>query len=174
MKKFFVLLLMIIFLPTICFAANLLSEEDVATFNDMHNNPSNYLAAGGIGTGLSVYINKNSIDVQQYAPPNYIIAFTRIIYSVLPDGRGSYRKFAQPHLFRYKYNIDEQKMYYYSERDSKWEYIVPVASGPSRSWTSMGEIVFYLAYNRSFYNEPVSVPLNYYLENGKWITFEDK
>ncbi len=173
MKKFFILLWAIILLPTICFSANRLN--DTATLNDMRNNPLNYLAVGNISREISLYINKNSINVQEYSPPNYIIAFTEVAYIVPLNAKSPNEISAQPYLRRYKYNLDEQKMYR-ELKDSDgnfidWEEVIPVSKGPNISYTAKGEIVFCLAYNRSFYDEPVTIYLQFYLKNGRWLTF---
>lgn len=175
MKKFFTLLLATIFLPTICFAANLLGEEDAATLNDMRNNPLNYLAVGSIGREISLYIDKNSIHVQEYAPPNCIIAFMEVAYIVPINAKNPYKISAHTSLRRYKYNLDEQKMYR-ELKDSggnlvEWQEVIPVSSGVDIPFTAKGEVAFCLAYNRSFYDDPMTIYLQFYLKNKRWLTF---
>lgn len=175
MKKFFTLLLAIIFLPTICFAANLLGEEDKVTLNDLRNNPLNYLAVGSSDREISLYIDKNSIHVQEYAPPNYIIAFTEVAYSVPINAKSPSEISARTYLVRYKYNLDEQKMYRElkdsDENFIEWQEVIPVSSGADIPFTAKGEVAFCLAYNRSFYDEPMTIYLQFYLKNKRWLTF---
>ena len=164
-------------------SAFVLGELDMNILEDMKKNPSNYIFFGGVGTGVSVYIDRRSLDVQQYSPPNYIISFKKIFYSVQPDLEkklGNYKITTSYAIDRYKYNFNERKMYVeYLYRNGKldthWEYIEPTKSGTSgqRSIVSGGEIIFYLAYNMSFYNEPISELLKEYLKTGQWKTFDE-
>ena len=154
--KFFIFLLSI-FLPATCLAS---------TLNDMHNNPLNYLAAGSLNREISLYIDKNSIYIQKSAPPNYIIAFTEIAYIVPVNAKSPSEISVQTYLCRYKFNLDEQKMY--QENGNDWQEIIP--SSTNIPFIAKGEIIFCLAYNKSFYDVPTTIYLQFYLKNGRWLT----
>lgn len=151
--KFFIFLLM--FFPATCLAS---------TLNDMHNNPLNYLTAGSLNREVSLYIDKNSISIQKSAP-NYIIAFTEIAYIVPINAKNPSEISAQTYLRRYKFNLNEQKMY--QEIGNDWQEIIP----SNTTLTAKGEIIFCLAFNKTFFNEPLSIYLQFYLKNGRWLTF---
>ena len=148
-------------------------KRDHNLFVDMYDNPTRYIAFGGVGTGVSVFIDRDSIDVQKYEPPIYIIAFRKIYFSVQPSGAA-----AGSRIERYMYNYDERKMYQeFLYRDGNyaphWELIDPKRDGTSgaRSLIAAGEILFCLAYNMSFYDKPESYFLQEYFKRGTWITF---
>ena len=62
----------------------------------------------------------------------------------------------------------------YYDGKIEWDLIDPKKSGTSgaRSMISAGEIIFYLAYNMSFYEKPESYYLQEFFKRGEWITFD--
>lgn len=130
---------------------------DSETLADMNQNPRSYILYGGLGSGVSCYIYKKSIDVQKYAPPEYIISFKNINYVAF---RGVTAKTS---IKRYKYNFDEKKMYWeVNDKDgiTRWELLDIISlqngTGGARSILAAGEIAFYLAYNISFFDTPIT------------------
>jgi len=150
---------------------------DPALLADMQKNPKNYIALGGAGTGLSLYMERNSINVHKYDPPYYIIAFKQVSYNVYPTGKG-WAKGAESEIVRYSYDIKNKKMYreniyYLQNKREKWEYINPqqLSTSGGKSIFTGGEIAFYLAYNICFYNEPKSSYLQEFFKSGSWVDF---
>lgn len=162
----------LIFLSGNCFAR---WENDPTLLADMRTNSQNYIGIGGAGTGLSIWLCKKSFDIQQYAPPKYIIAVQWADYSVQSSGTSAYLGMKR----RYLYNYDERKIYV-EETDEKgntgWKYLDPKkANGPSVSLDSKdiasAEYAFYFSYNMSFFKEPVSNGLKRYIETGDLYIF---
>lgn len=154
-----------------CFA-RVPGNPDPETLADMNQNPKNYILYGGLGSGVACYICKNSIDVQKYAPPEYIIAFKNVNYIAF---RGVTAKTS---IKRYKYNFDEKKIYLeVNNKDgiTEWELLDTVSlqngTGGARSILAAGEIAFYLVYNKSFFTEPLT-DFAKKIINGNPICFE--
>ena len=70
---FYVLIILVLFSPLKCNAS-----RDILT--DMYNNPSRYITYGHVGTGFTVLIDRNSLNVHLYNPPYYIIAVTSVMH----------------------------------------------------------------------------------------------
>ncbi|MBR1421157.1 MAG: hypothetical protein IJ575_08935 [Selenomonadaceae bacterium] len=179
-RKFCLMIAMIFsMLPTIVHA----TDSDVL-LADMYAHPENYIYyhSMGLGTGLraSDYINRNSIDVQEYDPPNYIIAFNRIMQDVNAN-LGTIRESARDRITRYSYDLDSKKMYIEKCEDGvcHWEYLDPAQMNYSRfieGDIAGGELAFYLAYHQSFYDEFKSLIVKRFVEEGtspvRLINFE--
>lgn len=147
---------------TTCFAS--LAEE-------LDNNP-NYIYYGGAGTGTAFFMDKSSLVVNKYEPPIYIIAFISIDYSTgLLKGRVSESVRSKTMWFKYDYDLRRM----YSGRPNtdgtfSWEYINPKDVNINSAINAMvtgGEIAFYLAYNMSFYDEPVTFLTKKYINSHK-------
>ena len=139
--------------------------------DDLENNP-NYIYYGGAGTGISFFLDKTSINVNKYEPPVYIIAFINMSYSAgFP--KGGRPESVTPITVWYKYNYDSRKMYLGRQQVDgtfSWEYINPQEVNTNSAINSMvtgGELAFYLAYNRSFYDEPISFLAKQYINSHK-------
>ena len=148
MKKLFSIFIVlgILMFSTTCFAS---------AFNEVYfNGNKNYISFDG-GMGRIWYVVANTINVQRYNPPEYIIAID--IVQVNPENNTMGRQRTE----RFLYNYDLQEMYIESYNPENktyyWEYLkdpekavkVHVSSMP----ISMGEIAFALAYNMSFYKD---------------------
>lgn len=153
MKKIFSVFILagIMMFSTTCFAS---------MFDDLKNN-SNYIYYGGAGTGISFFLDKTSINVNKYEPPVYIIAFINMSYSAgFP--KGGTPESVSPKTVWYKYNYDSRKMYLGRQNVDgilSWEYIDPQEVNLNSTLNSVvtgGELAFYLAYNMSFYDKPVT------------------
>lgn len=172
--KILVLLVMTIFLVAgNCFARGL-GENDPSLLADMRANPRNYIALGGAGTGVSVWLYKKSLDVQRYNPPIYNIAMQWVMYSV--QGSGTTASWAGK--YQYLYDYEQQKIYVYEPEKKNWRSLnTKDANGPSVSIDSKhietAEFAFYWAYNMSFFKEPVSNGLKMYIES-EGNTFADR
>ena len=153
MKKLFSIFIMlgIMMISTTCFAS---------LYEDLKNDP-NYIYYGGAGTGISFFLDKTSINVNKYEPPVYIIAFINMSYSAgFP--KGGTPESVSPKTVWYKYNYDSRKMYLGRQNVDgilSWEYIDPQEVNLNSTLNSVvtgGELAFYLAYNMSFYDKPVT------------------
>lgn len=153
MKKLFSIFIVlgILMFSTTCFAS---------LYEDLKNDP-NYIYYGGAGTGISFFLDKTSINVNKYEPPIYIIAFINMSYSAgFP--KGGTPESVSPKTVWYKYNYDSRKMYLGRQNVDgilSWEYIDPQEVNLNSTLNSVvtgGELAFYLAYNMSFYDKPVT------------------
>ncbi len=80
-----------------CFAWS----NDPSVYKALHENPQNYIYYGYTGPGGTLYIDKSSINVHRYDPPNYIIAFSSVSYDRFPSGN-----YANSSLVRYSFNYE--------------------------------------------------------------------
>ena len=107
--------------------------------------------------GVAWYVDRNSLVVQKYDPPQYIIAVNVVTASSAYNdendfyngGRGKITKVA---TMRFFYNWDLREMYIDTTGKDGWRYL-----NPNGSWAETGvsmpagEIAFYLAYKMRFY-----------------------
>ena len=161
MKKIISLLagiLLILLLTTNAFAFGKIANSD-AILTDMYANLGKYIRYGGASTGLSFLIDRTSINVHKYNPPEYIISARQITH--FNSGRNDkYEQIEYDGYVRYRYEYDKRKMYREVKNDNgvlKWELVDPSASKSYHddNWVALGEIMFYLAYNMSFYDSPI-------------------
>lgn len=153
MKKLFSMFIMlrIMMFSTTCFAS---------LYEDLKNNP-NYIYYGGGGTGISFFMDKSSLIVNKYEPPIYIIAFISMNYSA-GFTKSGVPETVHPKVVWYKYNYNLRRMYLGKpniDGTFSWEYIDTKNTNIDSALNSIiagGEIAFYIAYNMSFYNKPVT------------------
>lgn len=104
------------------------------------------LCDGYMGTGW--YVDRSSLSVQEYAPPEYIIAIN--VVTVHDADRGN-TVINGVKTNRFLYDYDSKRMYV--DNDGSWRYL-----NPNGSWAETGismpagELAFALAYNMKFYN----------------------
>lgn len=156
LKKIF-LTAMILLVATTVFAMRTLDNSD-EILGELYENPSRYIRYGGASIGLSFYIDKESVNVHQYAPPKYIIAARKITHH--NNGQGG-EDIEGDSVLRYFYDYDARKMYVESKDKNgilSWKLIDPSKSKSYHddNWVAAGEIMFYLAYNMSFYDKPAT------------------
>lgn len=182
MKKFFIgVVLSVLFVAQSAFALPF-GEESPEILADMYKNPAHYVCIGTDNFGLSYYLDKTTINVHEYAPPNYIIAFKTMYHLLASDGRNvsEHAGYSRNPIIRYKYDYSSRKMYvekFDSAGNSYWKYVdvSPLSKEQQRKMNggdfrsrareiSSGEIAFYLAYNMSFFDEPVMA--KDFIENG--------
>lgn len=145
-----IIILTILMISSVCLAA---SAKEI-----YFNGDKNYIQYDS-GMGRIWYVIANTVNVQKYNPPEYIVAID--VVQVNPENNAMSRHQTK----RFKYNYDLQKMYiemYNPENKTYyWEYIKDphervkyhVADIP------MGELTFAIAYNMSFYKDG---PLSWY------------
>lgn len=155
--KILVLLVVIIFLAAShCFAFGKIDNADVI-LADMYANPSRYIRYGGASTGLSFLIDRISVKSDKYAPPEYIITARTITH--YNSGRNDrYEQIEADKIVRYRYDYCSRQMWVEALDENGnlyWKNIDPSKSQNYHddNWVSLGEILFYLVYNMSFYDE---------------------
>ena len=184
MKKFLELLVMfvlIFMIPSEIFAQNLpvvLSGSNKILLEDMSAHPSNYVFIGGGGPDRILYVSKPSIDVQQYAPPKYIISVKRItIYNIgRRDANNNWytQRSAEVGTCRYLYDYNAKKIYVESNSNGKasWQ-LIDLSQANKGNVSPIGkdirtaEFAFYLAYKKSFFDKPLSDEFRVYIDEGK-------
>lgn len=164
MKRVFSIFILIgvMMFSTTCFASN----SSTILIDNLKNDP-NYIYIGGVGSGYAILLDKTSINVHEYNPPHYTIAFIRIDYSNIPIREPIEAIKSSVQIYHYDY--DTRKIY--SEGTNKKRYYVdPIdlsKTNGGRSMLAEAELVFYLAYNMSFFDEPISPKAKEYINTHK-------
>lgn len=108
----------------------------------------NYILVDG-HMGVAWYLDRSSLYVEKYEPPQYIIAVN--VCQVNGADRGN-TAISRVLTERFFYNWDLRQMYVDRDGSSNWRYL-----DPNGSWASTGivmpagEMAFYLAYDMRFY-----------------------
>lgn len=99
--------------------------------------------------GTAWYIDRSSLVVEKYEPPQYIIAVNVVTVDNADRGNTEINKVR---TFRFFYNSDKCEMYVDRDNNDNWRYLKPLGSW-AESGVSMpaGEIAYALAYNVKFY-----------------------
>lgn len=162
------------FLATLFFASSLLvsgncfaefsGESDPVLIANLNQNRANYINCGA--ENISYSVDKTSLNVLKYEPPEYIISINLVIQSSNGLSGTDAMMLAKTQTRQFRYNYNERRMYVKRTDDSGaayWIFIDPkvvgTPEGYKNDWdTDMaaGEIAFYLAYNMSFFDKPVS------------------
>ena len=179
MKKIFnfILIGVIILASSTSFAFGRI-ENSNAILAEMRSNSNNFIRYGGQSIGISFFLAKNSISVVKYQPPQYIISIRNITHYT---GANS-EVIEGDDIIRYSYDYNNRKMYIeLQDRETSninWVYIDPkiigTHAGYKQNWDSYmaaGEIAFYLAYNMSFFDEPLTYVFKNYIQ-GKRTYYE--
>ncbi|WP_101913307.1 hypothetical protein [Megasphaera vaginalis (ex Bordigoni et al. 2020)] len=116
---------------------------------DYHlNGDHNFVFVDG-HMGTAWYLDKSSLIVEQYAPPQYIIAVN--VCTVQAADRGN-KTISKVMTKRFFYNWDLRQMYVDRDGTSNWRYLKPMGSWAETGFSMpAGEMAFYLAYGRRFY-----------------------
>lgn len=122
--------------------------HDPQVLAEMEQDPTHYYNGHGLGTGAGTYVDINTIAVEQYSPPEYIISYDSIRYAYpwVPKV-----KLVAKERVRLLYNYDKQSVYCeYVDRNNirRWKFIEP---GASHSMYGEADMIFLLAYNMHFY-----------------------
>lgn len=114
----------------------------------LNGDPNFILIATFRGTGY--YLDKSSLVVQQYAPPQYIIAVNVVDVPHAYDGDTI---ISRVQTDKFLYNWNTKSMYLYSDSKNTWNYINPYGYKIDKYMIEIpaGEMAFYLAYNMKFY-----------------------
>ncbi|MGM9529146.1 MAG: hypothetical protein ACI3XH_04030 [Phascolarctobacterium sp.] len=127
------------------------------------NNDKNYILCDG-HMGQGWYIVRDSLAVEKYEPPEYIISVEMVaaesaVGSVEDFYNGGIGKITNCFSKRFKYNWDAKTMFVEYNKD--WRYLNPVGCwAESGVFMPAGEIAFALAYNMKFYGSQ-----KYYIED---------
>ncbi len=148
MKKLVVLVFSVVVLA-LCASAS----ANYPTY--LNGNRDFILCDGHMGTAW--YVDRTSLTVQKYEPPQYIIAVNVITAnSAVGDERDFYNggsgTIRDVRTMRFFYNWDLRQMYVEGNVASDWRLLPPTGSW-AETGISMpaGEIAFYLAYHMKFY-----------------------
>lgn len=153
----------IIFAAGLIFSGNCFAEsEDL--LNEFKQKRADYINCGA--ENISYNVDKNSLNVLKYAPPEYIISVNLIYYSSNGLKGENLKEFARTLNRQYRYDYNERRMYVKRSDDSGaayWIFVDPKMidklEGYKNDWDmdmAAGEIAFYLAYGMSFFDTPVS------------------
>lgn len=154
--------------------------NDEEALADLYANPSEYICYGMYGMGESEFLDKRTINVHEYNPPYYIIAFKSVRHVRLYKNKEYVTKV---YTRRYYYNYDTRKMYYetYDKNgNQQWVYV----NEKDRTWKgegdrhdgdiSGGELAFYLAYHMHYFGHPVGREYKRYIDEGRSYLGLDK
>lgn len=141
-KKFFMLLSMLSIMMCSCTA---FANYPTHLYGD-----KNFILCDG-HMGSAWYVDRSSLNVQKYEPPQYIIA-VNVVRVDNADRRSTEIK--NVHTYRFFYNSDLGQMYVDFNNNDNWRYLNPQGSW-AETGISMpaGEIAFVLAYNYKFYGD---------------------
>lgn len=133
-----------------------MSSVAFANYPRYLNGDENFILIDGhMGTGW--YVDRTSLEVQDYDPPQYIIAVNVIsARSAIDDEKDFYNGgmgvITGVSTKRFFYNWDSRQMYIDRDGNSDWRYL-----DPNGSWAETGiampagEMAFALAYGLKFY-----------------------
>lgn len=117
-------------------------------YPDHINNNPNYILVDG-HMGAAWYLDRSSLVVQKYAPPQYIIAVN--VVTVQNADKGN-TEISSVNTFRFFYNWDMKQMYRDKTGNDGWSYLNPKGSWAENGVVMpAGEMAFYLAYGLKFY-----------------------
>lgn len=124
---------------------------------DMRRNPSKYYPHGGGGTGLSFWVDKNSVHAKKTNDGCIISVRSVAYYCPLPDKISAYYNSATMFPAHFSYNFKTKKIYAEMiERDHsvKWELVSTNDFRYTRNILPLAETAFYIAYGRNFFDRP--------------------
>ena len=121
-------------------------RHDEALLQEIIADPTHYYFGHGLGTGASTYVDINTIAVEEYNPPHYVISYDTVqVRAPYPN-----TLFVWKERTRLFYNYDAQEVYEEIRPNGCAEksLIVPNAS---HSPYEEADMVFSIAYNMHFY-----------------------
>lgn len=107
--------------------------------------------------GTAWYVDRRTLVVQKYEPPQYIIAINLVtaqsaygnVVNFYDNGKG---KITNVQTIRFFYNWDLREMYVDRTGTDEWKYLLPHGSWAETGiFQPAGETAFYLAYKMKFY-----------------------
>ena len=171
MKKFIVFV--------VVFCSVLVSSMTSAADRNYFNGDKNYIFCGG-SMGMGFFVDRNTLNVEKYAPPIYIISVD--VVNVRNYFNGGDKLGSRRRTYRFKYDYSTRKMYLYTPNggenmrrryenqyrgnqqkmdqaravdwNSEWTYVFPdVFYGEGAVFPNVGEIAFALAYKIKFHTK---------------------
>ncbi len=115
----------------------------------------NYIFCTG-HTGVLFYADKNSVDVMEYEPPEYMNAidvvaaydmYKRSKIDLEPDRT----KISEPKTYIFSYNWDNKEIYVLDEETQEWKFVNPNGTWADSGITlSASKLAFKIAYEMEF------------------------
>ncbi|WP_027396247.1 hypothetical protein [Anaerovibrio lipolyticus] len=152
MKK---IVLMILSLLLLSFAA--MASANYPTY--LNGNRNLILCDGHMGSAW--YVDRTTLNVEKYNPPQYIISVNIITASSAYNNvndfyNGGEGKITGVRQARFFYNWDLREMYFDTTGKDGWRFLPPSGSWAETSvFMPAGETAFYLAYKMKFYGRKV-------------------
>ncbi len=141
------------------FVLSMVSMTFAYNYDDHLGGNNNFILCDG-HMGTAWYVDRSSLVVEKYEPPQYIISVN--VCTVNQEDQGN-TAISNVRTYRYFYNWDLRQMYVDRDGNSNWWYLDPrgswAATGVS---TPAGEIAFALAYNKRFYGAMSGYDDNFY------------
>lgn len=139
LRKFFSLILML--------GVILSTSVAMADYPKYLNGDRNYVLVDGT-QGTAWYAVRNSLNVERYNPPNYIISINIVVVDNADRGN---TKIRGSKIHRFYYDWEFKKAYIQAD-DGSLSMLDPNAKGFRRTaMADRAEIVFYLAYKKKFW-----------------------
>jgi len=138
----------------ICLVVMSITAVSFANYQVHLNGDRNYIRVDS-HMGTAWYVDRSSLNVQKYAPPEYIIAVNVVsARSVIDDVddfySGGQGKIIEVKTHRFYYNWNTKRMYH--DDNGKWTYLDPWGDWAHTGIKKpAGEMAFYLAYGMKFY-----------------------
>lgn len=107
--------------------------------------------------GVAWYVDRTSLNVQRYDPPQYIIAVNVVTASSAYNNEedfynGGKGRITDVKTMRFFYNWNLREMYIDTTGKDGWRFLPPMGSWAETGVSKpAGEIAFYLAYKMKFY-----------------------
>ncbi len=115
---------------------------------EIEERPANYYYGHGLGSGAFTFVDKTSVNVEVYEPPEYIITYDSIDCRYpIPNKK----KLTSMKRVRLYFNYDKQEAYVEKMNragENEWKFITPSAP---HSMNYEADMVFGMAYNMHFY-----------------------
>lgn len=143
---------------SLLFSLMVLSIAAIASANypSYLNGDKNYILVDG-HMGTAWYVDRSSLKVQKYAPPEYTIDVNVVTARSAIDDERDFYEGGQGVIvsimeYRFNYNWDTRRMY--QDSYGKLDYLDPCGSwAASGIRMPAGEMAFYLAYKLKFYGD---------------------
>ena len=127
-----------------------------------HGDPNFILITEQPQSNTAWYIDRSSLVVSKYEPPQYIIAVNICMVTNANQGNDASIQHVVTNTFFY--NWDLKRMYWDAGHgDQNWIYIAPTAPrATAMVGKPGGEMAFYLAYNMKFYGSGAGYSNSFY------------
>ena len=139
-------------------SALLLTIGQSSTANAEEVIPEEYLNGGVLilgeyGVGLAWYLDKSSVRIEQEGPPQYIISF-QMFPTRYDRNTGEITRVFDGHRAKCMYDVEKDAMYFFNtgfQPVADWAYIDPVGPAGESPIDTLGEMAWYILYQKPFY-----------------------